>query len=50
MQLEYAITAADHLDSMKDRYRRSLRRLIMIFMGLFLLLMGIALYPYFERS
>jgi len=50
MQLEYAITPADHLESVKVRYRTSLRRLIMTFLGLVFLLMGIAMYPYFERS
>lgn len=50
MQLEYAITPADHLESIKDRYRTSVRRLIMIFLGLVLLALGIATYPYFERS
>jgi hypothetical protein len=50
MQLEYEISAADHLESIKVRYRNSVRRLLMIFLGSVLLLLGLVAYPYFDRS
>src|ERR1700760_1723326 len=50
MQLEYEIMPADHLESVKVRYRSSVRRPVIIFLGCSLVLMGIVIYPYFERS
>jgi hypothetical protein len=50
MQIEYEITPADHLESVKFRYRSSVRRPVMILLGCALFLMGIVTYPYFERN
>ena len=50
MQVEYEITPADHLESVKVRYRTSVRRLLMIVLGSILLLLGLITYPYFDRS
>ncbi|HLW51205.1 MAG TPA: YcxB family protein [Candidatus Angelobacter sp.] len=50
MQVEYEITPGDHLESVKIRYRSSVRRFVMTFLGIVLLLLGILTYPYFERG
>jgi hypothetical protein len=50
MQLEYEITPADHVESLKIRYRSSVRRIVLSFMGVVLLLLGILTYPYFDHG
>lgn len=50
MQLEYEIKPSDHLEAVKIRYRGSVRRIVLSFMGVLLLLLGIITYPYFEKG
>ena len=50
MQLAYEISPSDHLESVKIRTSRSLRRILLICMGACLLLLGIVTYPYFDHG
>jgi hypothetical protein len=50
VQLAYEISPSDHLESVKVRTSRSPRRILLIFMGACLLLLGIVTYPYFDHA